>query len=381
MQTTFITKEEYSSRLQRVQTLMQGRKLDALLVFSWKRGQIKYLTGYDPNYVANVALALVPVEGKAQLFIRFPFDLERAQRMTGMRDIRASGSLENLARDTAAEIRMSGFDRGSIGLVGGDRSMEELPFTLVENLRNLLPEASFSIQNDLFVDLRLRKSDAEFDALRKSARLADFGLQTAQNEIKANMTELQLIAAVEHALRANGANHHLAVIAAPGSRKLIGPPQERVIDAGEDVIIEIAVEMNGYWSQVAGVVFSTAPTAAQRKIVTAAYQAYQYSLEILKPGRRCAEVALEMQKFLANKGFKEYIEQDFGHGIGLDLPEPPKLEFDDDTLLEEGMVIVVHPAIRVPGVGGAFIGGTVLITQSGPEPLHDLSCLKKNLEV
>jgi Xaa-Pro dipeptidase len=61
-----------------------------------------------------------------------------------------------------------------------------------------------------------------------------------------------------------------------------------------------------------------------------------------------------------------------GHGIGIDLPEPPRIEPEDLTRLEPGMALVIHPAVRVPGVGGAFLGGTVRIGEDGPETLHTI---------
>lgn len=375
MSTASIPAEEYLERVARIQDSLRQKNLDGLLVYSWRRGQVKYLTGYDPNYIANAAVIFIPKQGSHKLMIRFPFDLERANRMTGLQDILASGNMENLARDAAREIMAHQKDTRRIGLVGGDGSMDEIPFSFVQSLREQLPDTIFSDERAILTALRLKKSRAEFEALRKSARVADLGLQTAREVIRAGMTELQLIAAVEHTLRENGAEHHLAVIAAPGSRKLIAPPQERVMGSEEDVIVEIAVEVGGYWTQVAGVLFTTKPTAEQKKIADTIYQAYLHTAGLLFPGKSCAEIARDARDYLIWRGYDGYIEQDFGHGIGLDLPEPPKLEEGDRTVLEPGMVMVVHPAVRVPGVGGAFIGGTVLVDEDGPHCLHDLSAL------
>jgi Xaa-Pro aminopeptidase len=79
-----------------------------------------------------------------------------------------------------------------------------------------------------------------------------------------------------------------------------------------------------------------------------------------------------MREELERRGLGQYLEQDLGHGIGIDLPEPPRIEIEDHTPLEAGMALVIHPAVRVPGIGGAFLGGTVLIHDSGPEPIHEI---------
>jgi Xaa-Pro dipeptidase len=73
---------------------------------------------------------------------------------------------------------------------------------------------------------------------------------------------------------------------------------------------------------------------------------------------------------LSAAGYADYVEHDTGHGIGLDMPEPPRVESGSATLIRPGMALVLHPALRVPGLGGAFVGGTVLIDQDGPLPIH-----------
>ena len=99
----------------------------------------------------------------------------------------------------------------------------------------------------------------------------------------------------------------------------------------------------------------------------------RWAVAAARPGNTCTDVAAAARMALERAGYGDYIEQDFGHGIGLDLPEPPRIEAEDETPIEPGMVLVIHPAVRVPEVGGAFIGGTVLIGADGPEPIHNIS--------
>ncbi len=128
--------EEYRQRSAQLQAAMVEDGLDALWVYSWKRGQVRYLSGYHPNYVANVALLVLPKEGLPALRIRFPFDLERARQESWIDDLAASGSLAMLVTDAAAALRQWGLSRGRIGLVTGDPAIEEMPY----NLYTLLTE-------------------------------------------------------------------------------------------------------------------------------------------------------------------------------------------------------------------------------------------------
>ena len=75
---------------------------------------------------------------------------------------------------------------------------------------------------------------------------------------------------------------------------------------------------------------------------------------------------------MEENGYADYIEHDAGHSIGLDLPELPRISLTTEVPVKVGMALVLHPAVRVPDVGGAFVGGTVLITEDGPVPIHQI---------
>jgi Xaa-Pro dipeptidase len=362
--------EEYRQRSARLQAAMIREGLDALLVYSWKRGQVRYLSGYHPNYIANLALLVLPKEGLPALRIRFPFDLERARQESWIADIAASGSPTSLVCGAAQALRQAGFAAGRIGLVTGDNVIEEMPYTLHALLQRELPEAEWVDAGHLLRTARQRKSTAEFALLRHSAQLTQAGTEAARQALKPGATEYEVVAAAEAAMRRLGAESHLVTISSKGHQELIGPPEAKVIEAGDNVILEVAVQKAGYTTQVARVFYAGGPTPALGEIYTATRNAYLAALAVARPGNSCAGLAAAMQQALDRLGLGQYLEQDLGHGIGIDLPEPPRIEFEDHTQLEAGMALVIHPAVRIPGIGGAFLGGTVLIHESGPEPIH-----------
>ena len=370
---SIILTEEYRQRTAQLRVDMAAENLDALLIYGWKRGQIRYISGYHPNYIANVAMVILPREGPPALLIRFPFDLERARRESWIEDVAASGDVLNLAIDSAAVLRQRKLSGGRIGLVTGDHTMDEMPHSLYVALERELPRATLVEAGHLFRKARQLKSPAEFELLRASARLVDAGAEAAWRVLAPGCSEFEVIAAAEAAVRKLGAGEHLAVIASKGVSELIGPPEDKTIEAGDNVIFELAVQKSGYWTQVARVFYIDGPTPEQRSIYQATFSAYEAAVAAARPGNTCADVAAAARLTLERAGYGDYIEQDFGHGIGLDLPEPPHIEAEDETPIEAGMVLVIHPAVRVPEVGGAFIGGTVLIGADGPEPIHNIS--------
>ncbi len=366
-----IARAEYERRLATIRDRMAGQGLDALLVYSWKRGQVRYVTGYTPNYIANVAAVVLPASGEPAMFIRFPFDLERARRACWFENVQASGDISPIGRDVVACLRRLGLADGArIGLVTGDGAMDELPYTLYRQIEADLPLAELVDARSLVMDLRQIKSPAEFALLRRSARVADAAVEAASLAIAPGVDEFAVAAAVEGAARLRGATAWLPAIAGRASRELIGPPEPAALPDDDMTIVEFAVEVDGYWTQVARTFAPGGPTPAQKAVYRAVYQAYQAEVRACRPGVPFGAIAQAAEESLAASGFGEHSEHDYGHGIGLDLPEPPRIGLDDTAVVEPGMVLVLHPALRVPGVGGAFIGGTVLVHADRAEEIH-----------
>jgi len=372
--------KHFKTRLEKIRTAMQVENLDGLLVYSWKRGQVRYVSGYHPNYVANVAVVVIPVSARPAMWIRFAFDLERAQKQSWIEEIFASGNMNRLALDTATAIRERISTVNRIGLVTGDGMMEEMPRTFFQTIKDELHTTDFVEAEHILQEIREIKSKTEFEALRHSASVADAGFKAALELLEPGCNEFELVGTVEGTIRKQGCGDHLVVISSRGIADLIRPPQDRTFQAGDNVILEAAVEKNGYWVQAAQTFFIGDVNQKQAGIYQATYQAYRAGAAAAKPGNTCADIATAAKTSLEAAGYGDYIEQDYGHGIGLDLPEPPRIELDNHTLIKPGMVLVIHPALRVPGVGGAFIGGTVLITETGPELLHKIRSTPKIIE-
>lgn len=364
--------QEFQRRLSLVREMMADESLDGLLVYSWRRGHVRYISGYHPNYLANVAAVVIPRQGDPALRIRFPFDLQRARALSWIDDIEASGDVVPLLLDCAAELGKQGADRGRIGLVAADDLMDEMGHSLYEVLRSALPQAKLVPAFHIFQEARLLKSREELSIVRSSAELADLAAEGVRQRLVPGLTEYEVVAQAEATARAHGAEACLAVIASKGGEHPVGPPGDRVVVTGDVVIFELAVQLEGYWTQVASVFSVDTPSSAQQEIYETTWRAYQAGVEAAKFGNTISTMAQAARQVLIDAGLERYLQHDFGHGIGLDLPEPPRIQPENGITIEPGMVLVIHPSVRVPGVGGAFVGGTVLISKDGPEPIHDI---------
>ena len=109
------------------------------------------------------------------------------------------------------------------------------------------------------------------------------------------------------------------------------------------------------------------------------YQARELTYSLLKPGENMGEIDKKVRKFITDKGYGDYIIHRTGHGLGITGHEAPFLAEGYDRQLEPNMLISVEPGIYIPGLGGFRHSDTVLITQDGfiklskaPEKIEDL---------
>ncbi|RWX68850.1 Xaa-Pro peptidase family protein [Mesorhizobium sp. M2A.F.Ca.ET.039.01.1.1] len=120
------------------------------------------------------------------------------------------------------------------------------------------------------------------------------------------------------------------------------------------------------------VVGSKALPAEVRKIVDVARAAQEAALAKVRPGVRAGEVHAAAVEVIQRGGWDNPFRHRTGRGVGLSDPEWPELKANDPTVLEPGMLLGVEPGVYIAGVGGARFGDTILVTETGYEPLTPL---------
>ena len=227
--------------------------------------------------------------------------------------------------------------------------------------------------NGLVERLRIVKTADEIAAIREAARIAGESLMALLPSLSGRK-ESDVALDLELGMRQRGAESlGFSTIVGAGERGALphAHPTSRVIASGELVTIDFGGQVNGYKSDETITVAIGEPPAKLREIWEIVAEAQQRGIAAVKPGATSRDVDSAVRGYIDSKGLGEYFGHGTGHGVGLDIHEDPfaSQRASEEKVLTEGMTITVEPGIYLPGVGGARLEDTLVVTRDGAERL------------
>jgi Xaa-Pro aminopeptidase len=359
--------ELYSSdRLAAARRAAAEAGLDALLI--GPSADLRYLTGYDAHALERLTLLVLPADGDATLIVprlERPAAEASPAPSVGVRLVdHADGSDPySIVRDALG---------GPVKRVGlGDRMWAEQ----VLALRDALPEAEQALAGAVLRGLRLRKSPAEVEALRRAGRAIDAVHQRMGEWLRAGRTEAEVAADIAAGIREAGhATVEFTIVAAgPNGASPHHGVSGRVIAAGEPVVVDIGGRMpDGYCSDSTRVYCIGEPPADFAAYYAVLHEAQRAAVAAVRPGVAAQAVDAAARDLIAAAGHGEAFLHRTGHGIGLDAHEDPYIVAGNDTPLEPGMAFSIEPGIYLAGRHGARIEDIVVCTPDGVERLNTI---------
>ncbi len=347
--------EQYGVRRSRVEQQLAERKLDAFLVsFS---PNLRYLTGFTGS---NGNLLIV--DGKAVLFTDPRYTIQAAQEA----DCRIRIAKGPLVPEVAATIAKMGLRR--IGYEPARMTCDAL-----EALQRKLPGRSELVPvNGLVETLRMVKSEAEIALIRRSVDTNSQAFEAATRRVRPGMKEQDLAAELEYRMRRLGAEKpSFETIVAGGERSALphAQPTAARLAAGQLVVVDMGALQDGYCSDMTRMLFLGTPPAKVKRIYAAVLEAQLAGVAAVRPGVTAARVDAAARKVLKSHGLAEAFIHSTGHGLGLEIHEPPRLGKKDRTTLAPGMAITIEPGVYLEGFGGIRIEDTVVVTANGCDVL------------
>lgn len=218
--------------------------------------------------------------------------------------------------------------------------------------------------------LRRAKDPEERRLIREASRLTRELMELLVEHARPGVTECDLAKMADTFLRDRGLEHAFPIIVVSGSRtsRPHGKPSLKRVHEGEPVTIDAGVYYMGYCSDMTRS-FVVGRNPDYEKLIEDVREAQERALEMVRAGVACKDIDGEARSLLDARGYRGLFIHSLGHGVGLDIHEPPGLSPSSDEKLVEGDVITIEPGVYVKRRYGCRIEDTVLVLKDGFEPL------------
>jgi Xaa-Pro aminopeptidase len=330
-------------------------RLDALLVTD--SHNVRYLTGFTGS---NGALLLYK-DGHAVFYTDPRYTVQSGQQV----DCRVKIAKGPLAAAVLKDIRRSSPRRAGF-------EQDHLTVAQLEALKKDLPVRTELVPvSGLIEGLRMVKDAGELARIRASVEANSRALEKALQRLRPGMAEAEFAAEIDYQSRKLGAEAPaFETIVATGDRAALphGRPGAAKIVPGM-LLIDMGAFRDGYASDMTRMVYVGTAPPKYKRTYRAVLEAQFAAIDAVRPGAKTSAVDRAARQVLRGYNLEREFVHSTGHGLGLEIHEPPRIGRKDKTKLEAGMAITIEPGVYIEGWGGSRIEDTVLVTQNGCEIL------------
>lgn len=293
----------------------------------------------------------------------YPWSLPREPIVKSLEEILAGEILEKKVKKVGLEL-------------------SKTPYTLVEKLKSKIENVELVDVTSAIQELRVVKEDGEVELVKKAARISDLSLREGVRDLEEGVSELEIAGKIEYSMKRLGAEGAaFPTIVAFGENSALPhatPSLERKLKSGDIVLVDYGARFKGYCSDSTRTMNYGKVGGREKDMFYAVLEAQKSALKKAGPNVKCEDVDLEARRVLEEYGYAKHYIHSTGHGVGLEVHEPPRLAKGSEDVLKPGMIVTVEPGVYVRGLGGVRIEDLVLITGSGIEVL---SSFEKDLLV
>lgn len=360
-----IKHSEYIERMKNLQEKIVRQHLEAFLVTA--QDSIYYLTGVTYVPLERPFFILVRPGQGASLLVP-ALDREHLSSAPNLDEVRSYWDYPSPPGDGWPECLLdllAGISRFAIE--------PTLPQEIALVLAPLQPQTL-----PLVEELRLVKSAAEVEMLRKAAYYADLGMQKITAAAYSGVSEIEIFSQARSVqmkiiqeTEFDALNTSLLTAAWParlGTQPHGVPSIDDRLQAGPHIGLSF-MRVNGYGAECERTFFVEPPSAEMKEMFAVMQEARRRAFALVCPGVPCAEIDRAANGFLREEGLGDHLLHRTGHGFGLSNHEGPWVAEGSPEVLAENMLISIEPGIYVPNLGGFRHSDTVLVRKDGYELL------------
>ena len=324
---------------------------------------LRYLSGFTGS-----SGALAVTRRAARLFTDGRYSAQAAEEVDAAQveivsNAPAAVAVQWLAAQPGMEF--AGFDPAWTSVAELARWRAELPPRLRRSFLTALPSS-------LVESLRMVKDEDELAQIIEAALMGCNLFEHILGVIQPGLAEIEVAAELEHRARllgAEGMSFETIVASGPRSALPHGRATTARLPRRGFVTMDFGVMLNGYCSDMTRTVYLGKPKTKERAIYNAVLQAQEAAVAAVVSGVSCGEVDEAARNVLRMAGLAEAFTHSTGHGVGLEIHEPPRLGTGQTNRLLAGMVVTIEPGVYLAGQFGVRIEDMVAVTPSGGQVL------------
>ncbi|MFA5399661.1 MAG: Xaa-Pro peptidase family protein [Dehalococcoidia bacterium] len=389
--------DEHRARITKAQKLMKEQGVDLLML--WSMQDCHYFAGFTSTHWFNPSLqccvTLIPVTGEPLIIIP-EFFRWSAEAQCWIRDIRGqvdahqTQNERGLPREVAQVVKEMGYGKARIGLEMGTLAhcFIPRPYNDIKLLIDSLPEAKF-VDGDMVIwGCRMIKSPLEIDRLIHAAAVHRQAFGAIVDGYRPGMTENDLLRIYMSTAALNGADWMKS------GHIMCGDMKEGVIDCGghwDGIVIkkgdymsfDMPCRYKGYWADMGRFVYVGPTPENYKRGMEIAWKAFDAGANVAKAGIPASVVYDAVAKTQTDNGM--FCIEMVGHGIGLDVHEPPVFSHTEETILQAGMAMELEVTGMMDGwhrdgkTGMFHYENLIIITEHGCQVIEGLP--RQHLEV
>jgi Xaa-Pro dipeptidase len=361
---TGLPREEIERRYERIRTAAARDGLDAVVVcgneYTGFEGAVTYLSGFV--IVHRYAYVLLPVDGEPAIV--FPSEA-RYVGEHGTTWIDDQAFVDRPGEWLAERLRGR-----RVGVYG-------LDYVMTVRDHGALAAACDLVGWDVpFDHARAVKSELELESVIESVRINTEGFWVFLGAFAPGKTEREILAPCEEYFVSQGCGRWTMDMVLDGPNGAALPEFKiagtRPVEATDMLLpsLEIAGP-GGHWVEVSRAICAGRPSDETQRMMEAYAEYYEVAPSALRAGSTARDAHRAVAKGFVDRGF--HLGHVTGHSIGMTMIEFPKIGEADETVLESGMVLSMHPhAISADGQACLYMQDTWLVTDDGGVPLAGL---------
>jgi Xaa-Pro aminopeptidase len=324
---------------------------------------LRYLSGFTGS-----SAALAVTRRSARLFTDGRYKTQAADEVSVAQvEIVARSPAIAAVQWLAAQsgVEFAGFDPAQTTVANLVRYRAALPTRLRRSFLTALAAP-------LIMPLRQVKDEDELALMIEAALACCKLFEQILGFIRPGLAEFEVAAEIEHQARlmgAEGMSFETIVASGPRSALPHGRASATKLPRSGFVTLDFGVILNGYCSDMTRTVHLGKPKASERAAYEAVLEAQEAAVAAVGAGVSCAEVDEAARSVLRRAGLAEAFSHSTGHGLGLEIHEPPRIGAEETARLLPGMVITIEPGIYLAERFGIRIEDMVAVTRNGGQVL------------